>query len=142
MRPTPQRDAIYRALVEAHDHPSPEVICARVRRAMPALSLATVYKTLEVLVRLGLADELPATGKTKRYDANMDRHHHVVCTRCGVVRDHYDAALDRLAEATRLRGFTVHRVSVHIHGQCERCARAAESRQPQSIRRRRSWPRS
>ena len=142
LRPTPQRDAIFRALIETDEHPSPEAVYARVRSGMPSLSLATVYKTLEALVRLGLADELPARGRARRYDGNMERHHHLVCTRCGVVRDHHDATLDRLATARRVRGFTVQRVSVHLHGLCEDCARAVASRQPQSSRRTRAWPRS
>jgi Fur family peroxide stress response transcriptional regulator len=122
---TPQREAIYQALLEAKDHPSPEAIYRRVRGTMPSLSLATVYKTLEALVGLGLASELPATGKKKRYDANMDLHHHLVCTRCNTVADCYDAGLDTLAPPAHLSGFTVHRVTVQIHGLCETCARTA-----------------
>jgi Fur family peroxide stress response transcriptional regulator len=127
MHLTPQRLAIYEALVDAQDHPAPEAIYARVRRRMPSLSLATVYKTLEALVRLGLATELPATGNSKRYDANMDRHHHLVCSRCGAVRDHHSPALDRLAAPADLPGFSAHHVSVLIHGLCGACARAGTS---------------
>ena len=125
---TPQRQAIHQALAAAHDHPSPEAVYRRVRQTMPSLSLATVYKTLEALVRLGLATELPATGKAKRYDANMDPHHHLVCSRCAAVRDYYSPALDRLAAPARLPGFTAHRLSVQIHGLCKACARAGTSR--------------
>jgi Fur family peroxide stress response transcriptional regulator len=125
---TPQRLAIYRALREALDHPSPEGLYARVKGRMPSLSLATVYKTLEALVRVGLAAEVPATGKTKRYDANMERHHHLICTRCDEVRDVYDAGLDRVRPPARLSGFVAHGVSVQIHGLCEACARASTSR--------------
>ena len=58
---TPQRLAVYRALLESDDHPSPEQLYQRVRVAMPSLSLATIYKALDALRgagprRRGLAD--------------------------------------------------------------------------------------
>jgi Fur family peroxide stress response transcriptional regulator len=124
MAVTPQRIAIYRALLEANDHPNPEAIYTRVRTTMPSVSLATIYKTLDALVRLGLVSELPATGNSRRYDANVDLHHHLVCTRCDRVTDYYDPALDRIPLPSRLAEFRARRVSVHIHGLCANCANA------------------
>jgi Fur family transcriptional regulator, peroxide stress response regulator len=123
MNLTPQRLAIYRTLLEASDHPTPEALYERVRPAMPSLSLGTIYKTLDALRDLGLVAELPATGSSRRYDANMQRHHHLVCERCGSVSDYSDPNLDRIAPPTRLKGFTVHSMNVHIHGLCGTCAR-------------------
>jgi len=122
MAVTPQRLAIYRALLEADDHPNPEAIYTRVRSTMPSLSLATIYKTLDALAGLGLVSELPATGNSRRYDANIDHHHHLVCTRCDRVTDYYDPALDRITLPTRPAGFRARRVSVHFHGLCANCA--------------------
>ena len=123
MNLTPQRLAIYRALLEASDHPTPEALYERVRPAMPSLSLGTIYKTLDALRELGLVAELPATGSSRRYDANMQRHHHLVCERCGRVSDYSDPALDRIAPPRRLEGFTAHHLNVHIHGLCRACER-------------------
>lgn len=144
MAVTPQRLAIYRALVESPDHPSPEALYERVRPAMPALSLATIYKTLEALAALGLASELPTTGNSRRYDGNVDRHHHLVCVRCNRVVDYSHPALDRLAPPRRLPGFTAHHLSVNIHGLCEACAgrRAGASPSTHSTRRTAPWPRT
>ena len=61
MNLTPQRMVIYRALLESLDHPSPEMLRDRVKSQLPAVSLATIYKTLDVLVELGLAAEVPVT---------------------------------------------------------------------------------
>jgi Fur family peroxide stress response transcriptional regulator len=133
MNVTPQRIAIYRALLEASDHPNPEAIYARVRTSMPSLSLATIYKTLDTLADLGLVSELPATGNSRRYDANADVHHHLVCTRCDRVTDYYDLALDRIPLPSRLAGFRARSLSVHIHGLCAACANAGPP--PQSSRR-------
>lgn len=128
LAPTPQRLAIYETLRASLDHPSPEGVYARVRERVPSLSLATVYKTLEALVDAGLAAEVPATGKTKRYDGNMDPHHHLICARCHEVRDVYHPDLDGVRPPARLPGFVAQRVSVHIHGLCEPCSRATRSR--------------
>lgn len=127
MNLTPQRLTIYRALLEAKDHPSPEALYERVRPGMPTLSLATIYKTLDTLAEMGLVTELPATGDAKRYDANMEHHHHLVCTGCGKVADYHDAALDRIAPPKGLAGFRARQVSVHIHGLCAECARAEKN---------------
>jgi len=128
MNVTPQRIGIYRALLEASDHPNPEAIYNRVKATMPSLSLATIYKTLDALAALGLVSELPATGNSRRYDANADRHHHLVCTRCNRVTDYYDPALDRIQVPSRLAGFRARHLSVHIHGLCASCANAGASR--------------
>jgi Fur family transcriptional regulator, peroxide stress response regulator len=126
MSVTPQRIAIYRALLEANDHPNPEAIYRRVRTTMPSLSLATIYKTLDALARLGLVSEL--IGNSRRYDANVDPHHHLVCTRCDRVTDYYDPAFDRIPLPSRLAGFRARRVSVHFHGLCANCANARAAR--------------
>jgi Fur family peroxide stress response transcriptional regulator len=130
MAVTPQRISIYRALLEADDHPNPEAIYTRVRATMPSLSLATIYKTLDALAGLGLVSELPATGNSRRYDANTDLHHHLVCTRCDRVTDYYDPALDRITLPSRTAGFRARRVNVHFHGLCANCANTRAPRRP------------
>ena len=115
MAVTPQRIAIYRALLEANDHPHPEKIYTRVRSTMPSLSLATIYKTLDALAGLGLVSELPATGNSRRYDANIDLHHHLVCTRCDRVTDYYDPALDRITLPSTAEVAVTEFVSLSAH---------------------------
>jgi Fur family peroxide stress response transcriptional regulator len=120
MNMTPQRVVIYRALLESEDHPSPEALRDRVKDQLPAVSLATIYKTLDTLVELGLASELPVIGNTKRYDGNMGQHHHLVCDSCGLVEDFDDEQLSALP-LPRTRGFQPKSVSIHIHGLCSSC---------------------
>jgi Fur family transcriptional regulator, peroxide stress response regulator len=120
---TPQRLAIYRALLEAEDHPSPEDLHRRVRPSMPSLSLATVYKALDTLQRLGVVEEVHVSGDTKRFDANPERHHHLICRRCQRVLDFYDAGLDAIAPPRRVQNFVPHRVSVQVVGLCGSCAK-------------------
>ncbi len=123
---TPQRLAIYQALHASFDHPSPEALYERVKPQMPSISLATIYKTLETLVSIGVASELPATGDTKRYDANMGHHHHRVCDSCNAIEDFEDAALD-LSLPKGKNGFVPRAVSVYVHGLCRRCGQSARA---------------
>ncbi len=143
MNVTPQRLAVYRALLEAEDHPSPELLYRRLRPSMPSLSLATIYKALDALARLGLVREVSVVGERKRFDANVDRHHHLVCTRCKKVVDFYDEALDGLTPRRGLGGFVPHSVSVQVMGLCGGCAqrgprRALGSQERQFFKGRRS----
>ena len=124
---TPQRAVIYRALVESFDHPSPEALFERVQRELPSVSLATIYKTLDLLVELRLACELPSTGDTKRFDGRVDQHHHLVCKSCGSVEDFVDASLDRVAIPRGIKGFKAEMISIHIHGTCRSCAGGARA---------------
>lgn len=123
MNVTPQRAAIYRALLESEDHPSPEVLYRRVHRRLPSLSLATVYKALDTLVALGLVREVDVAGDAKRYDANLDRHHHLICTGCRKVTDFCDEGLDAAAPSKRFSDFVARTVSVQVFGLCNACAR-------------------
>ena len=122
MNVTPQRLAIYRAVLEAEDHPTPEVLYQRVRPSMPSLSLATIYKVLDALAKLGMVKEVHVSGDSKRYDANLDKHHHLVCTRCKKVHDLYNEQFDTIAPPKRLSGFVAQSISVQVFGLCAACA--------------------
>ena len=126
---TPQRLAVYRALLESDDHPSPETLYQRVRKTMPTLSLATIYKALEALERLGVVEQVATSSDTKRFDANDEHHHHLVCTRCQKVVDLYDERFDALAAPRQLAGFVVQTLSVQVKGVCASCARPSRRRQ-------------
>jgi Fe2+ or Zn2+ uptake regulation protein len=124
---TPQRAVIYRALVSSFDHPSPEALYDRVKPRLPQVSLATIYKTLDVLVSLGLANELASTGETKRFDGRIDRHHHLVCQSCKSITDFDDPSLDALPPPRGVPGFKPQFISIHVHGLCRACAGSARA---------------
>lgn len=86
-RSTLQRRAILGALAARHDHPTAEGLHREIRRRIPGLSLATVYRTLDVLVRAGMAIRLPDATGSARYDARTEAHDHLRCLTCGRVED-------------------------------------------------------
>jgi Fur family peroxide stress response transcriptional regulator len=121
MNVTPQRIAIYRALLQSEDHPTPEALFRTVSRKMPSLSLATIYKTLDAFAAIGLIHAVPVVSEKKRFDANIDSHHHLVCSSCGEIRDYYTHDFDALVPQRKVDGFTPQAVSVNITGICAEC---------------------
>ena len=86
MAATHQRKIIFEAVVAAPGHYSPEQIYAVVKRRVPSVSLATIYKNLRVFVENGLLREVTPHAPALRVDGNLQSHHHLVCTRCNESR--------------------------------------------------------
>lgn len=122
---TPQRLTVFRHLTAGHGHPSAEELYATVRRELPTLSLATVYKTLDALARIGAVRRVARVGARSRWDAGLESHHHLVCIECGGVSDVLDAQLDavkrRAAAVAGRRGFEASGHVVDIFGRCAAC---------------------
>jgi Fe2+ or Zn2+ uptake regulation protein len=120
---THQRAAIYQALMQTPGHPSPEEIYDRVHKKVPAMSLATVYKTLHAFLEAGIVHEISLHRGSLRVDPNPDPHHHLVCTEC---RSIFDVELDAVTPvkftAALPAGFQVQRCAVEIQGICQRCS--------------------
>ena len=121
MNVTPQRMAIYRALLQSEDHPTPEMLYRIVSRKMPSLSLATIYKTLDALETIGLVRAVAVDTDKRRYDANDSPHHHLICSSCGSIRDYYSNEFDALVPSRPVQGFVPWNVSVNITGVCTNC---------------------
>jgi Fur family peroxide stress response transcriptional regulator len=122
---TPQRLAIYTVLAGTDGHPGAEEIFRQIKPAMPSLSLGTVYRTLELLESHGLVGRVHGLDDQAHFDANLDHHHHLVCTRCHSVRDFDAPALRALAiPASALGGFRVESHRLHLLGTCPACQAA------------------
>ena len=119
---TPQRVAVYQALVETDEHPSAEMVFRRVRRTYPNVSLDTVNRTLLTLSEIGVAFIVEGSGDAKRYDANLGDHQHFRCIKCRRIVDFHHEPFDGIAVPESLTGgFTVLRTTVCVEGVCDRC---------------------
>jgi Fur family peroxide stress response transcriptional regulator len=129
---TPQRLAIFRQLAATDRHPSAEELHAAVRREMPTLSLATVYKTLDTLAGIGAVRPVSRLGTRGRWDANLGAHHHLICTACGAVSDVTEPALDAASRPARRaaarQGFAADGHAVEIFGRCAACRATGRAR--------------
>lgn len=129
---THQRLEIFRAVASSADHPSAEMVHRMVRRSMPTVSLDTVYRTLWMLMDLGLLSTLSPRQDSVRFDANLDQHHHYRCLRCGLVRDFDSAELDAMTVPDTVYNFgKVASAHVEVRGVCAACAKElAEEQTP------------
>jgi len=120
---TEQRAAVYRFLIGTDTHPTADEVLVAVRRDLPSISLATVYKSLETLVGCGLAVKLNYTDDSSRYDGRTDPHHHARCLACGRVTDLPGEVSEREIQLLRkrARGFTVTGYRFEVSGYCSDC---------------------
>ncbi len=123
-RLTRQRAAILRAL-EDGAHLTAETILERVRMDMPGVSLGTIYRTLDILRSIGLVQLFAFAGTAARYEAALDKHHHLVCVMCheivNVPADVRGVA-QTVADAHRYDDVDA---SLTITGRCAGCAALA-----------------
>jgi Fur family peroxide stress response transcriptional regulator len=119
---TPQRIAIYKELASTDQHPSTETIYKKIKDYYPNISLTTVYRTLETFEKLGLISVVNVLYNAARYDANLDPHHHIVCTECKKVEDVYDESLNNLDISNKTLGdYQVEGYSILLSGVCTSC---------------------
>jgi Fe2+ or Zn2+ uptake regulation protein len=123
LRITPQRDVLLRALSETMGHPTADDLVKKVRKVLPSVSHATVYRNVQELVRAGMIRTLERAGASVQFEINPEEHHHFVCRGCGEVWDVYLGTvgfkLDR--RKSPLKGFQIDRGEVQLHGLCARC---------------------
>lgn len=120
---TEQRAAVYRYLRSTDTHPSADDVFSTVRRDVPGISLATVYKSLETLVGCGLVVKLGYADGSARYDGRTDPHHHLRCTECGAVSDLPERLPESAVAGIRAHatGFRVTGYRLELTGYCEAC---------------------
>ncbi len=121
LRVTPQRFAVYANLLSRYDHPTAEDILSDLNQDAPTSSQATVYSSLQALREVNLVREVLLEEGVRRYDANVEPHHHFRCKACGCIADipwealaHID--LNHLSSRWQIEGY-----EVTVHGVCERC---------------------
>ncbi len=119
---THQRQVLYEVMKSMHGHPSPEEVYAKVKRKVPAISLATVYKNIHLFVESGVFREVSMHHGSVRVEMNGEAHHHMVCSKCKRITDIGEKELGLVAKRDRLPGgFLVERYAVDVIGVCAKC---------------------
>jgi len=119
---THQRQVLYEVMKAMHGHPSPEEVYARVKKKVPAISLATVYKNIHLFVESGVFREVSLHHGSLRVEMNDEAHHHMVCSKCKGITDIGEKELGLASKQDKLPGgFLVQRYAVDVIGVCAKC---------------------
>ncbi len=119
---TPQRTAVYKALMGSRAHPSADAVHQAIKTEFPNISLDTVNRTLITLSDIGVIDVVEGQGGPRRFDPNLELHHHFHCVSCGEITDFYDAALDDVKPPELLeKNCTIIGKRVVFKGYCGKC---------------------
>jgi Fe2+ or Zn2+ uptake regulation protein len=126
-RLTKQRAAILRAL-DGAAHLSAETILERVRAELPGVSLGTIYRTLDILRELGLVQIFSHAGSASRFEAAIEKHHHLLCTKCGQLVNVDAPGLSEISRSIATgRGYSEVDCSLTITGRCAGCSNGEAS---------------
>lgn len=124
---TPQRIAISRFALHNHTHPTAQRIFSEVRKIYPTLSLATIYKTIQILEEVGLIQELNLPKDQTRFDPNMAPHAHLICLRCKSISDWTNPLISQIIDRASIEaGFIASGQNFDVFGVCRSCDRMTE----------------
>jgi len=125
---TPQRRAIIQVIISSSDHLTPADIYDKLHQNQSGIGLVTIYRTLEVLDRLGLICEVHAGGNCHSYLARRpeEHHHHLLCSKCGRVVDFANCELSKLEKRLcQETGFKMESHLLEFLGICPECQESA-----------------
>jgi Fur family ferric uptake transcriptional regulator len=129
---TMPREAVLKLLSRSPKHMSAQEIYASLHRSYPGMGLSTVYRTLDLLARMGIVTKLILGDGQSRYEFKSnekeEHHHHLICTNCGKIFD-YSEFLDeelRLVKKTEERlakkyDFKIFDHNIEFLGLCNKC---------------------
>jgi len=134
-RMTMPRQIILQVLDESNEHLSAEDIYIKVHNIYPAIGLTTVYRTLDLLVNMGLVARFDFGDGRARYELTrgskepVHHHHHLICTKCGRVIDYTDFVDEELElfektekELSKKYNFKIKSYTVQFYGLCDKCS--------------------
>lgn len=121
LRMTNQREMILRELKKSKGHLTADELYERVKKFMPRISLATVYRNLEILSDVNMIRKLEISGRQKRFDSELEDHDHIYCVECHRIEnlDINENQVDLPVEDAH--GYTITGRRLEVTGVCPRC---------------------
>ena len=122
LRRSRQREIILEELRKLTSHPTVDELFLIVRERLPRISLATVYRNLELLAEQGAVLKLELAGHQRRFDGWAAPHAHIRCEACGAVADvDVEPAQTPLAEVQKRTAYRVTGQHIEFVGECPQC---------------------
>ncbi len=134
LRMTHQREVILDELRRSKTHPTADELYERIKKKLPRVSLATVYRNLEILSEAGLIKKLEISGRQKRFDWDPGEHDHVYCIHCQRVDNITLAAPAPEVEPMRQQGYRITGRRIEFSGLCPKCLRQQETKKTKGER--------
>jgi Fur family transcriptional regulator, peroxide stress response regulator len=120
LKVTPQRVAIYEAIVSLKNHPTAENVIEYIKLNHPNISVGTVYKVLDSLVENELLKKVKTEKDIMRYDAVLSNHHHLYCIETERIEDYEDEGLNEMInnyfKNKKIKNFIVQDIKLQITG--------------------------
>ena len=128
MRMTSQREIILKELQDSRQHLTADELYERVKKFMPRISLATVYRNLETLSEAGIIGKLEISGRQKRFDFDVHPHDHIYCLQCHRVDNiDFDRELVDPKAVASDQGYRITGYRVEFKGICASCRRKTDT---------------
>ena len=118
LRFTSQRRHVYEVLISQRDHPSAEEVFMRAKQTKPEISMATVYNSLDALVKCSVVRQVNVDRGAALYCSNMNEHAHFCCDDCGKVFDVNIKNSPSVPEVDVPADFQVRSIDIALHGRC------------------------
>jgi Fur family ferric uptake transcriptional regulator len=127
---TNQREIILRELKKSKRHLSADELYDIVKKFMPRISLATVYRNLEILSETGVIRKLEISGRQKRFDFDVSDHDHIYCIMCHKVDNLNIARKSVDSEQLGVEaGYSITGYRVEVIGICPECRKKEISKE-------------
>jgi Fur family ferric uptake transcriptional regulator len=119
---TNQREIILEELKRSGGHLTADELYERVRVLIPRISLATVYRNLEILSNLGILRKLEVGGRQKRFDYDVNEHDHICCVICHRI-DNVELSREQIPLETAMgrSGYSITGYRLELAGICPAC---------------------
>ncbi|MCL2457253.1 MAG: transcriptional repressor [Desulfobulbus sp.] len=127
---THQREVILDELRRGKTHPTADELYERIKKKLPRVSLATVYRNLEILSASGLIKKLEISGRQKRFDWDPDDHDHVHCIQCQRIDNITLTTPAPQIESMPKQEYRITGRRIEFSGLCPQCMRQQEDHQP------------
>ncbi len=121
LRMTNQREMILRELKKSKKHLTADELYERVKKFMPRISLATVYRNLEILSDVKMIRKLEISGRQKRFDSELEDHDHIYCVQCHRIENLDLGETGVNLAAVDMKGYTVTGRRLEVTGMCPKC---------------------
>ena len=120
LKVTPQRVAVFDAVINLRNHPTAENIIDYIKTNHPNIATGTVYKTLDTYVSYDIIKKVKTDSDIMRYDSVLDKHHHLYCAESARIEDFVDETLDKIIndylKSKKIPNFTIDDIKLQLVG--------------------------